>query len=70
MSTPKDIIFNNLEFSTSDLFRLTEIQDGGYTTDNEKFLLSLVDKFFLRIAVLKDECAQYKQILNDEGLIA
>ena len=70
MSTPKNVMFNDLEFTTADLFRLTEIQDGGYTTDNEKFLLSLVDKFFLRIAHLKDDCATYKAILRREGLEA
>ena len=70
MTIARHIVMNDLEFSTSDLFRLTEIQDGGYSTENERFLLGLVDKFFLRIAHLKDDCATYKAILRREGLEA
>jgi hypothetical protein len=60
----KNEMWNDVEFSTGDLWRLTEIQDSKFITDNEKFLCSLIDKMFIRLALLQDDVDTLKLTLE------
>ena len=55
MSDLTSIKYNNLEFTTQDLFKLEEIERSSLKTENEKFLCEIVDKLFYRCAQLKDQ---------------
>jgi hypothetical protein len=59
----KTLKFNDREFTTEDLFRLEEIEKNP-ESDNERFLLTMVDKFFFRIAQLQDDIQTMKQTME------
>jgi hypothetical protein len=59
----KTLKFNDREFTTEDLFRLEEIEKNP-ESDNERFLLTMVDKFFFRIAQLQDDINTLKDTME------
>lgn len=61
-------MWQDTNFSTADLMRLTQI--GTSPTDNEKFLLDVIDKFFVKVALLQDDIETLQRSLEDAGGIA
>lgn len=57
-------LFNDSEFTTDDIFKLAEIEGGSFRTQNEEFLLQLIDKFCLKIALLKSDLEDTKELLE------
>lgn len=58
-------MWNDSSFSSDDLFRLADISASA--TDNEKFLISMIDRFFIKIALLQDDVDSYKSMVDELG---
>jgi hypothetical protein len=59
----KGQMYNDLEFSGDDLFRIEAIEKNP-ETENEKFLCRMIEKFFFRTAQLQDDLNSLKSTLE------
>lgn len=68
MSNLTSMKFNDLTFTSEDLFKLQEIETSSLRTENEKFLCNIVDKMFYRVAQLSDQIEDLKGTMIESVL--